>query len=757
MICFSEFSERERLLFESKEINTDDILLFGKCDMGLEGGFCDTYLTVTGEALVIISGTYSLPDGFVEQSYKYFSLNELGRIKIEELISGARMTSVSTDGCDLLLCNFSNTYKNEMFRFSKYLNRIIERDGKDEHALTIELDEEDRESMRESCPKCGQRYPDPHRKVCPHCMDKMKLLKRSGVFISTFKGSVLALVGLMVLMSALSVITPYLSSGFYYDKVLDKAGPFYGELLFVISLIVGTKLFTTIVTVFNDSFFGIITTKLIYQIKKVIFDAIKRLSINFFSNRQTGGLMNQINGDAETIYAFSSDGLPFLITSLVQIFIVLVIMFVMSPILALVSIVFVPFFILAAMFIFGKFRKLHAKRYSSARSLNGTLSDILSGFRVVKAFAREDSETRRFDVKSKRLALNERTLSLFGNTAFPLSRLILTLCNLSVWGVGGYMVIKGHISYGVLMSFIAYMAMVFDPLFRMVDTVNSASDCMNALQRLFDVMDAVPEVVEKENPVVLDNLKGQVTFKNVEFSYVKNHKVIDNVSFDIEPGRIIGIVGHTGAGKSTIANLLIRLYDVEDGEILVDGVNVKDVTLDSLHKNIAIVSQETYLFIGTLYENIKYACPDATYEQVIEASKIAGAHDFIMQLPDAYNTMIGFGYKNLSGGERQRISIARAVLRDPRILILDEATAAMDTQTEQRIQNALDVLSKGRTTIMIAHRLSTLRNADKLIVIDNGRMVEHGTHKELLGVKDGVYNKLYRMQSEALKTIGIDG
>lgn len=280
------------------------------------------------------------------------------------------------------------------------------------------------------------------------------------------------------------------------------------------------------------------------------------------------------------------------------------------------------------------------------------------------------------------------------------------------------------------------------------------ADCSNSLQRLFEIMDSQPEVCEAENPVRCDMFQGDVRFDNVSFSYIKNHKVIDNVSFSVEAGRTLGIVGHTGAGKSTLANLLIRLYDPESGTVTIDGTDIKKLAFADLYRNIAIVSQETYLFMGTILENIRYARSDASYDEVIAAARAAGAHDFIVKLPDAYDTKIGFGYKDLSGGERQRLSIARAILRNPKILILDEATAAMDTETERKIQSALTELVKGKTTIMIAHRLSTLRDADSLIVIENGKVAESGTHDELMA-RDGVYHKLYSLQIEALKNAGI--
>ena len=506
-------------------------------------------------------------------------------------------------------------------------------------------------------------------------------------------------------------------------------------------------------------FHSIVTTKiaakLVYDLKKVIFGSIEKLSLSFFTNRQTGGLMTQVTRDANTIYWFFCDGVPYYLVNSVQVIVILIIMIIMNPLLTLLTVVTVPFIMISMKFLFERMDKFHAKRWTRSRQMNSILSDILSGMRVVKAFSKEKEETTRFDRSSRNLAEIEQETSVFGTVAFPSLGLLFYISNLIVLGCGGWMVIKGRMTYGTLLVFISYMNMVLSPLDSFLFMVYDFTDSLNAMSRLIEIMDAKPDVVEAENPVHLDNCRGSVEFRNVDFSYDKTRKVIDNVSFKVEAGEALGIVGHTGAGKSTLANLLIRLYDVTAGEIFIDGINVKDIAFDDLRRNVAIVSQETYLFAGTILDNIKYANPDASEAEVIEAAKIAGAHDFMMKLPDAYSTMIGFGHKDLSGGERQRVSIARAILRNPKILILDEATAAMDTETERKIQTALEKLSIGRTTIMIAHRLSTLRDADKLIVIENGKIPEAGTHLELLA-KKGIYFNLYKLQLEAMKNIGIE-
>ena len=318
------------------------------------------------------------------------------------------------------------------------------------------------------------------------------------------------------------------------------------------------------------------------------------------------------------------------------------------------------------------------------------------------------------------------------------------------------MVLKSEITLGTLLTFIAYLSMLYGPLEFMSWVSNWWARCVDSAQRVFEIIDAEPDVVEPENPVVLDKIRGDIELKNVVFEYDPAVPIIKGLNLSVKAGEMLGIVGKSGTGKTTIDNLIASLYDVKEGSITIDGYDVRQLSLSQLRQSIGIVSQDIYLFIGTIADNIRYAKPDADMEDVIRAAKAASAHEFIMSLPDAYETRVGAGGQDLSGGEKQRLSIARTILQDPDILILDEATAAMDTETEAKIQKALSELQKGRTTISIAHRLSTLRDADSLAVISDGKVVEKGTHKELLQ-KMGEYYKLYKIQLEGLKVINMEG
>ncbi|MBE6590185.1 MAG: ATP-binding cassette domain-containing protein [Ruminococcaceae bacterium] len=748
----------------TKGIAEGELELAAHADRNKSHIAADVYLFATKQSLILMTGvmslvstshrhtSYTVHTEWKEIEYEQIPLSELHDFSVEELLSGGRLVAKRRRGeCDIpvLLSSFTNFCKESLFLFSKYANKLCE--GEE-----IEIDPKDDPSGK-LCPTCGLRYPDLNRKVCPHCMEKGKLFKRFFVFLWRYKAYLIFSVLSLLVLTSMSIIAPYLSSGFFYDEVIFGTGEFAGELLLVLFLIVSTAILKMIATAFNNWLTSLIAAKVVFDLKKTIFSAIERLSLSFFTGRQTGGLMTQVNEDANTIYSFFCDGVPYLLINVVQVAVVSVLLFTIQPILALFSLLTVPLFIVLMRWVFRRERMLHQRRYSHSRRMNGFLADVFSGMRVVKAFSKEEEEIKRFTGRNDALAESERKLSLFTNYSWPLAHQILYVGTVIAWALGGWMIIVGvgGMTYGKILTFIAYMGMIFSPLEFFIHFLDWTANCSNSMQRLFEIMDAEPDVSECEDPIVPEKLDGGIEFSHVSFSYQKGKKIINDVSFEVPDGHILGIVGHTGAGKSTLANLMMRMYDAEDGEIRIGGYPIKELELATIYRNVAIVSQETYLFIGTILDNIRYARPDATLEEVIEAAKCAGAHDFIMKLPDAYHTRIGFGYKDLSGGERQRLSIARAILKNPKILILDEATAAMDTGTERRIQEALTRLIKGKTTIMIAHRLSTLRDADELVVIEHGRLAERGTHKELLEKEDGVYKKLFTLQEEALKSAGI--
>lgn len=740
--------------FENKGADFGKAVFTLRTDFGRDSVYKDVYILLCEDILYVLEGSQVVTDrnggGFDETAFNSYEIEKLEEPRAELYISSGVIVAKYA-GNEVPLFNYSFTYKHDANVFCDLFNEYKKDKKIDEEKVKKERSDE------KICPKCKMRYPDPERKICPKCMDKISLVKRLGVFFKRYKLYMVLMFLTFVLTAVMSVIVPYVINVIGYDEVLAPEGKYFGMIGMMLTVIIVVRLINMGVSMVNGIISSKVSARVVYDLKKTIFGAIQRLSLSFFTNRQTGGLMTQVNNDATTIYWFFCDGFPYLVTNILQISIILVLMLFMDPMLTLYTFISIPLFIVTYRIVFKMFGKLWSRSYSRHRSFNSLISDVLSGMRVVKAFSREGDEVGRFERRNVAAADAGLKINVTANKLFPLIGLLLRVGTYVVWAVAGWDIIsgRGNMTYGKLLQFIAYMSMIYGPLDFLADVSNWWAACLNSLHRLFEISDAKPEVVEKENPVNLDTVAGEVEFKNVVFSYEENRIVIDDISFKVPAGTTLGIVGHTGAGKSTLANLLTRLYDPVKGAITIDGVDLKDLSFETLRNNIAIVSQETYLFRGSIMDNIRYARPDASYEEVINAAKIASAHDYIVKYPDGYNTMIGRGFKELSGGERQRVSIARAVLKNPSILILDEATAAMDTQTERSIQNALNSLTRDRTTIIIAHRLSTLKDADNLIVIENGKMPESGTPKELL-MQKGVYYKLYKMQAEALKTIGIE-
>ncbi len=495
-------------------------------------------------------------------------------------------------------------------------------------------------------------------------------------------------------------------------------------------------------------FMAYVGQKVIIDIRRAIYQQLQRLSLLFFETRQTGAIMSYITNDVSALQSALVDSVIELITQSVVLIGSIVFMIYIDWKLSLITFIGLPF-IVQAINVSG--RKLRIKGrilQERAADITGFLQESLLSVRVIKSFVREEYELGRFDDENDQ---NFRAQMKTVQVTSIITPVINILTAIGVTGIiwyGGHEVISGKLTSGSLVSFLTYAINLSNPIKRLSSVYGNIQKALAAAQRVFEIIDIEPDIKDLPGAKVLPPINGYVTYRNVTFEYKQGEPVLSNLSFEVIPGQVVAFVGPSGAGKTTIANLIPRFYDPVSGYILIDGINVKEVTLKSLREQIGIVPQETLLFNGTIYENILYGDLDASRESVIAAAKAANAHAFIMDMPNAYETPIGERGAKLSGGQRQRIAIARAILKNPRILILDEATSALDTESESLVQEALTKLMIGRTSFVIAHRLSTVKKADLILVMDKGRIVEYGTHDKLINT-DGLYKKLYCIQFDA--------
>ena len=485
--------------------------------------------------------------------------------------------------------------------------------------------------------------------------------------------------------------------------------------------------------------------RVVIDIRREVFKKIQRLSMAFYDKNKTGTIMSYVTNDVNALQTGLVDNIVEMITESVILIASIVAMIYLDWKLFLFSLCTFPVVIMFIDFFGKKIRASGSRIQGATADLTSILQEVVSSARVIKSFVREAYEIERFEAQNMHNFRAQMKYVKLSATLTPTIEFVAAIGVTMILWFGGNSVIDGDITAGALVAFLTYAVNISNPIKRLSKVIANIQRALAAADRVFDVLD-LPELIQnKSNAQLLPHVKGNVSFNNVSFAYNTDEPILDNVSFSATPGQVVALVGPSGAGKSTVASLLPRFYDVTGGSIVIDGLDIRDVTMESLREQVGIVPQETMLFNGSVYDNILYGRLDATEEEVMAASKSANAHNFITELPNGYDTQLGDRGVNISGGQRQRIAIARAILKNPQILILDEATSALDTESERVVQEALDRLMVGRTSFVIAHRLSTVKNADKILVMEKGQIVEEGNHDELMA-KDGLYAHLYQIQ-----------
>lgn len=720
MICLSKTTPYIEEYIKDK-IKTE-ILSCVKSDMADDVTYGEVWAFADSEGVYIAEGREE--NGvWHESGFAKYLYDEAERFYIDTFISTGVLIGVF-DGTDFELMSFSDKCARKIGHFANYLNKL-----KYHEEISEEYDEE--EESEKKVKKGALLF-----RVLGYGMQYKWML--AVTFLGIAEGAVL------------NIILPQLTNRVLFDEVLNVSSPYYGRIVPLISAIAAVQLAIFGVSMFNGRFGARLSARIIYDLKMDLFTAMQRLSLGFYNSRHTGNLMTRVNNDAQDIQYFLNDGLPHFVMNILNIIGILVIMLSVNPLLAAAVFIPIPVIIRIIRSVMPKFKKYKWNVWRRRSGINSLINDVLTGMRVVKAFGRGESEKEKFEKANTAMYDANVKEGIAGAGTFPVMSYLMTFGGLFVWLIGGASVISGRMTFGILTTFVSYITMIYGPLDFMMRVFDWYTDCMNSAARIFEVIDRKPEITESENPVPMKTMKGDISIRNVTFEYEPNKPVLHNISLDIKAGEMIGMIGHSGAGKSTISNLITRLYDVTEGAIYIDGINIKDIAVNDLRSHIGMVLQDTFLFAGTVAENIAFARPEASRREIVEAAKLANAHDFIMKMSDGYDTVLGGGTNRLSGGEKQRISIARAILVNPKILILDEATASVDTKTERMIQNAMDNLVKGRTTIAIAHRLSTLSNADRIVAVDHGTIAESGTHEEL-EAKRGIYYEMMTAQKKAHK------
>lgn len=719
----------------------EEILIIASSDLNEDGDFGGQWVAVTDRRILVLS-TES-PNGGID-----VPMSEVTKARTEPMVGGSRLEIERRDDATVIV-PYSNS---QAIKFSE-VARGIEQVRKGETLLINTRIE------RVRCPKCGRLLPE-RDGVCPACVGRLDTLSRIGKYLKPYRLQAIVLAAASVIMTVAELIPPMITRYIVDDVLLPREGNAAGMegRLVLLGLLVLGMVVVRVLSWGAEWAHGWIMSWLGAQvtadIRSGLYRRMEMLTLQFYDKRQVGGLVSRVTRDSGMLQDFLVDGLPYLIINALMILGILGFLFWMSWGLGLYILLPLPLMIMWGM-VFWKRMRLYFNKWGSVwSSLTERTKEALSGIRVIKAFAQERREMEKFHKFNSRITKVAVETELNRGIFFSTMTFLTGFGVLVIWLLGGREVLADKLTLGTLMAFYYYMWLVYGPLEWFAQVNAWMSRAFAGAERIFEIIDTTPESYGEDDAAAMPHMKGRVAFQDVTFGYDKSKPVLHEVDLDVKPGEMIGLVGKSGVGKTTTVNLICRFYDVDRGGIKIDGVDIREIRLEDLRSQIGIVLQEPFLFSGTIAENISYGKPGASFEEIVEVAKISNAHSFIVSKPDGYDTQVGERGNNLSGGEKQRVSIARSILHNPKILILDEATSSVDVQTEKGIQEAIAHLVEGRTTFAIAHRLSTLRNATRLVVLDAGRIVEVGSHSELMERK-GVFYNLVQLQQQASEIMAV--
>lgn len=711
-------------------IGGEEALFATSSDMTSLGALGDAWMVVTAEAVYRIEHT---PNGI--EALGRYALDELKDPKLDDLVDALAITAWTKVG-RIELIRSSTARRLAVVAAQEQLKDLCE--GKPMREIEVNL---------RVCPKCSRPLPK-DTDICPACLNRGRTLLRLFEFTRPYKARLLWGTLLIVTGVAISLLPPYLTQHLVDDVLTNREVDKFAPLIFLLVL---SQLALNLIQMARGRNVAFLSRNVAVDIRQRLFEKLQQLSLTFYDKRNVGSIMSRMTNDTGALYDVLVDGIPITVNNVALLIGIPIAMLLMNWKIAIWVIVPIPFVLYAVNRFRRNMMRVWSRFWHSWSRMNSSLNGVLQGTRVVKAFHGETREVTKFGRRITDVAHTGYVAERNWSTFFPMVMFVMSLSGFMIWIMGGRAVLDGRMSIGQLTAFIGYVAMMREPLMMLQRIIDWTSRSLTAAERVFEILDTPLDIEDSEDAIPMPEMKGVVKFSDVHFGYEKGREIVHGIDLEVRAGEIIGLVGHSGAGKTTLINLLLRFYDPSQGHIEVDGVDLRRIKIDDFRRQVGVVLQESFLFPGSIKDNIAYGRPDATLEEVMDAAQAANAHHFIVNFPDGYDTYVGERGHRLSGGERQRIAIARAILHNPRILILDEATASVDTETERMIQEGLERLVSGRTVFAIAHRLSTLKNADRLVVMDEGRIAEIGTHETLLAKPNGIYAKLVKMQLEMNK------